>query len=283
MITRKVAPALAAGCTVVLKPANETPLTALALAELAERAGIPKGVFNVLTGDSSAIGKVMTAHPAVRFVGFTGSTEVGKMLDEQAAVDGEEARPRARRQCAVHRLRRRRCRRGGGGRDDLEIPQHGPDLRLRQPHLCAGQDLRRVRREAATEVAEMKVGNGTEDGVTQGPLINMEAVDKVEEHIADAREARREGRDRRQAPCARRHLLRADRAVRRRRPIAGRAGGDVRPARAGVPLQGRGGRDPHGQQHRSSASRPISTPATSAASGASPRRSSPAWSASTPG
>src|SRR5262249_60188667 len=86
MITRKVSPALAAGCTVVLKPGNETPLTALALVVLAERAGIPKGVLNVLTGNSSAIGKVLCEHPAVRFVGFTGSTEVGKLLYQQASV-----------------------------------------------------------------------------------------------------------------------------------------------------------------------------------------------------
>src|SRR6516165_10484130 len=86
MITRKVSPALAAGCTVVLKPANETPLTALALVALAEKAGLPKGVFNILTGNSSAIGKVLCEHPAVRFVGFTGSTEVGKILYQQAAV-----------------------------------------------------------------------------------------------------------------------------------------------------------------------------------------------------
>src|SRR5438477_8084288 len=86
MITRKVSPALAAGCTVVLKPANETPLTALALVALAEKAGVPKGVFNILTGNSSAIGKVLCEHPAVRFVGFTGSTAVGKILYQQASV-----------------------------------------------------------------------------------------------------------------------------------------------------------------------------------------------------
>src|SRR3974390_3315744 len=80
MITRKVSPALAAGCTVVLKPANETPLSALALVALAEKAGVPKGVFNVLTGNSSAIGKVLCEHPAVRFVGFTGSTPSGQNL-----------------------------------------------------------------------------------------------------------------------------------------------------------------------------------------------------------
>ena len=85
MITRKVAPALAVGCTVVAKPAPETPLTALALGELALRAGMPAGVLNLLTGDAPAIGKAMCEHPAVRFVGFTGSTEVGKLLMRQAA------------------------------------------------------------------------------------------------------------------------------------------------------------------------------------------------------
>ena len=149
MITRKVSPALAAGCTVVLKPANETPLSALALGVLAERAGIPKGVLNVLTGNSSAIGKVLCEHPAVRFVGFTGSTEVGKILFEQAAVGVKKLGARARRQRAVHRVRRRRSRCRGRGRHGLEISQHGPDLRLRQPHLRAGQHLRCVRRRSS--------------------------------------------------------------------------------------------------------------------------------------
>src|SRR6202521_5907306 len=85
MITRKVSPARPTGCTVALKPANETPLTALALVALAEKAGVPKGVFNILTGKSSEIGKVLCEHPAVRFVGFTGSTEGGKILFRQAA------------------------------------------------------------------------------------------------------------------------------------------------------------------------------------------------------
>src|SRR5438309_7218363 len=86
MITRKVSPALAAGCTVVLKPANETPLTALALTALAEKAGVPKGVFNILTGNSLTIRKLLLVNPAVRFIGFTGSTEVGKILYQQASV-----------------------------------------------------------------------------------------------------------------------------------------------------------------------------------------------------
>src|SRR3954470_18414700 len=85
MITRKVAPAIAAGCAAVIKPAPETPLTALALGVLAERAGLPAGVLNIITGDAPAIGGVLTSHPAVKFVGFTGSTEIGKLLMRQAA------------------------------------------------------------------------------------------------------------------------------------------------------------------------------------------------------
>ncbi|MCB1493299.1 MAG: aldehyde dehydrogenase family protein, partial [Rhodobiaceae bacterium] len=85
MITRKISPAVAAGCTVVIKPAPETPLTALALAELADRAGFPKGVINIITGDAPAIGGEMTSNPMVRVVGFTGSTEVGKLLMRQSA------------------------------------------------------------------------------------------------------------------------------------------------------------------------------------------------------
>src|SRR5690606_13541777 len=85
MMTRKCAPGLAAGCTFVLKPAPDTPLTALALMELATRAGFPTGVINIVTGDAQASGGVMTSHPAVRFIGFTGSTPVGKLLMRQAA------------------------------------------------------------------------------------------------------------------------------------------------------------------------------------------------------
>jgi hypothetical protein len=135
----------------VLKPANETPLTALALVALAEKAGVPKGVFNILTGNSSAIGKVLCEHPAVRFVGFTGSTEVGKILYQQAAVGvkklglelGGNAPFVVFDDADIDRCRRRRHR--------LEIPQHGPDLCLRQPALRPGQDLRPVRRKAFEE------------------------------------------------------------------------------------------------------------------------------------
>ena len=157
MITRKVSPALAAGCTVVLKPANETPLTALALVALAEKAGVPKGVFNILTGNSSAIGKVLVraSRRALRRLHRLDRSRQDPL--SAGRCRREEARPRTRRQRAVRGVRRRRYRCRGRGRHRLEVPQHGPDLRLRQPHLRPGQDLRRVRREAFEE------GRGDED------------------------------------------------------------------------------------------------------------------------
>ncbi len=144
MITRKAGPALAAGCTMVLKPATATPFSALALCELAERAGVPKGVFSCVTGPSNEIGGELTSNPIVRKLTFTGSTEVGKLLMEQCAGDGQEDLAGIGRQRAVHRLRRRRYRDGGQGRHRLEIPQRRPDLRLRQPDFRSGRRLRRL-------------------------------------------------------------------------------------------------------------------------------------------
>jgi succinate-semialdehyde dehydrogenase/glutarate-semialdehyde dehydrogenase len=186
MITRKVAPALAAGCTAVLKPAPETPLTALALAELAHRAGIPKGVLNVLTGDAPAIGEVFTTDPRVRIIGFTGSTEVGKRLMRQASSTVKKVA--------------------------LELGGHAPfivfddaDLdaavegavfskyrNMGQTCICANRLFVQEKlydafvEKFAAAVLKLKVGKGTEVGVVQGPLINMDAVAKVERHIADA-------------------------------------------------------------------------------------------------
>jgi succinate-semialdehyde dehydrogenase/glutarate-semialdehyde dehydrogenase len=186
MITRKVAPALAVGCTVVAKPAPETPLTALALGELALRAGMPAGVLNLITGDAPQIGKAMCEHPAVRFVGFTGSTEVGKLLMRQAA--------------------------GTVKKVGLELGGNAPFIVFDDAHVDAavegaiqskfrnmGQTCVCANRIYAQEgiydafvskltaaVANHKVGDGTEPGVTQGPLINDDAVEKVEAHVADA-------------------------------------------------------------------------------------------------
>jgi succinate-semialdehyde dehydrogenase / glutarate-semialdehyde dehydrogenase len=186
MITRKVAPALAVGCTVVAKPAGETPLTALALGELALRAGMPPGVLNLLTGDARAIGKAMCEHPAVRFIGFTGSTEVGKLLMAQAA--------------------------GTVKKVGLELGGNAPFIVFDDAHLDAaveGAIVSKFRNMGQTcvcanriyaqagiydafvakltaAVGKLKVGDGKEAGVTQGPLINEAAVEKVEEHVADA-------------------------------------------------------------------------------------------------
>src|SRR6266702_3023523 len=176
MITRKVSPALAAGCTVVLKPANETPLTALALVALAEKAGVPKGVFNILTGNSSAIGKVLCEHPAVRFVGFTGSTEVGKILYQQASVG----------------VKKLGLELGGNAPfivfDDADIDAavEGAMVskyrNMGQTCVCANRIYAQDKiydqfvEKLTKKVTAMKVGDGTEQGVTQGPLINTDAV-----------------------------------------------------------------------------------------------------------
>jgi succinate-semialdehyde dehydrogenase/glutarate-semialdehyde dehydrogenase len=186
MITRKIAPAIAAGCTTVVKPAPETPLTALALAVLAERAGVPAGVLNVITGDAPAIGSVLTTHPAVRAVGFTGSTEVGKILMRQSAST----------------VKRVALELGGNAPfivfDDADIPAAVQGVmaskfrNMGQTCVCANRIYAQDRiydrfvNALKTSVEDLKVGNGTEAGVTQGPLITSEAVDKVERHIADA-------------------------------------------------------------------------------------------------
>src|SRR5437773_1901839 len=177
---------LAAGCTVVLKPANETPLTALALVALAEKAGVPKGVFNILTGNSSAIGKVLCEHPAVRFIGFTGSTEVGKILYQQAAVG----------------VKKLGLELGGNAPfvvfDDADIDAavEGAIIskyrNMGQTCVCANRIYAQDKiydqfvEKLSKKVSAMKIGDGTEAGVVQGPLINMDAIDKVEKHIADA-------------------------------------------------------------------------------------------------
>jgi succinate-semialdehyde dehydrogenase/glutarate-semialdehyde dehydrogenase len=186
MITRKVSPALAAGCTAVVKPAPETPLTALALAELAERAGIPAGVLNIITGDAPSIGEEMTSNPIVRVLGFTGSTEVGKLLMRQSAST----------------VKRVALELGGNAPfivfDDADVDAavEGAMLskfrNMGQTCVCANRIFVQdgvydaFAEKLAREVSKLKVGNGTEVGVLQGPLINADAVNKVETHIKDA-------------------------------------------------------------------------------------------------
>jgi succinate-semialdehyde dehydrogenase/glutarate-semialdehyde dehydrogenase len=186
MITRKAGPALAAGCTMVLKPASETPLTALALAALAEEAGIPKGVFNVITGKASAIGKELTSNPDVRMLTFTGSTEIGRVLLAQCAPT----------------VKKTGMELGGNAPfivfDDADLDKAVQGA-MASKYRNAGQTCVCANRlyvqegvydafaeKLAAEVRKMKVGPGTTEGVTAGPLINKAAVEKVEEHVADA-------------------------------------------------------------------------------------------------
>jgi succinate-semialdehyde dehydrogenase/glutarate-semialdehyde dehydrogenase len=186
MITRKVAPALAAGCTVILKPAKQTPYSALALAELAERAGFPKGVLNILTGDASAIGGELCANPAVRKISFTGSTEIGRLLMKQAAPT----------------IKKISLELGGNAPfivfDDADVDAAVEGAMVSkyrntgQTCVCANrlfvQDgiYDRFAAKLTEKVKGLKVGAGTEAGVTQGPLIDTHALAKVEEHVADA-------------------------------------------------------------------------------------------------
>ncbi|MFN4360667.1 MAG: NAD-dependent succinate-semialdehyde dehydrogenase [Hylemonella sp.] len=189
MITRKVAPALAAGCTVIIKPAELTPLTALAAAELAVRAGIPAGVINILTADadnSIAVGKVFCASDIVRHISFTGSTEVGRILMAQSAPT----------------VKKLSLELGGNAPfivfDDADLDS-AVEGAMASKYRNAGQTCVCANRiyvqdgvydafvqKFAAKVKEVKVGNGFEDGVSQGPLIEDAAVEKVQRHVADA-------------------------------------------------------------------------------------------------
>jgi succinate-semialdehyde dehydrogenase/glutarate-semialdehyde dehydrogenase len=187
MITRKIAPALAAGCTVVAKPAEQTPLSALAIAELAQRAGLPKGVLNVVTGDPVAIGGELTSNPAVRKLSFTGSTEIGKLL---------------MRQCAGT-VKKISLELGGNAPfivfddADLDAAVEGAIAskyrNTGQTCVCANRFLiqdgvyEEFTSRLAQAVSALKVGDGFTPGVTQGPLIDRQALDKVEQHVADAK------------------------------------------------------------------------------------------------
>ena len=186
MLTRKAGAALAAGCSVVIKPASQTPFTALALAELAQRAGFPPGVLNVVTGDAAAIGSVLTAHPLVRKVSFTGSTAVGKQLLAQS----------------VPTLKHVSLELGGNAPfivfDDADLDAAVAGA-LASKFRNSGQTCVCANRvfvhdaihddfaeNFAAAVAQLKVGEGLTPGVEAGPLINDAALQKVEAHIADA-------------------------------------------------------------------------------------------------
>jgi succinate-semialdehyde dehydrogenase/glutarate-semialdehyde dehydrogenase len=189
MITRKVAPAIAAGCPVIIKPAEQTPLTALAAAELALRAGIPAGVINIITADAAnsiAIGKVLCASDTVRHISFTGSTEVGRILMAQSAPT----------------VKKMSLELGGNAPfivfDDADIDS-AVEGAFASKYRNAGQTCvcsnriyvqegvyEAFAQKFAAKVKTAKVGNGFDDGVNQGPLIEPSAVEKVERHVQDA-------------------------------------------------------------------------------------------------
>ena len=236
MITRKGAAALAAGCTVVIKPAESTPYSALALAELAERAGMPKGVLNIITGQPEVVGGVLTASPVVRKLSFTGSTEVGRLLLAQCA--------------------------GTVKKVSLELGGNAPFIIFADADLdraVAGVMISKFRNGGQTcvcanrifvedsiydaftaklqdAVRALVVGNGMSAGTTIGPLIDQAAVDKVEDHISRRSGPRRQNFPGRQTPRSRRDLLRAHHPSR----CAGRnqadERGDLRPGRSLDPL-----------------------------------------------
>lgn len=186
MITRKAAPALAAGCVILVKPAGQTPLSALALARLAEQAGIPAGVFNVVTGQSGVIGEEFTKNPMVRKLSFTGSTEIGRLLMSRCADT----------------VKKISLELGGNAPfivfDDADLDaavQGAMTCKFRnsgQTCVCANRILIQdgiydaFAARLVEAVQSLKVGNGLQAGVQQGPLIDMYAVEKAESHIADA-------------------------------------------------------------------------------------------------
>lgn len=186
MITRKAGAALAAGCTMIVKPASETPLSALALAELSARAGLPEGVFNVITGSAQQIGQSLTSSSAVRKISFTGSTEIGRKLMQQSA----------------EHIQKISLELGGNAPfivfDDADLDK-AVDGAIASKFRNTGQTCVCVNRFLVQEnvhdafieklkpaIEALRVGNGLEDGVNQSALINKAAVEKVNEHLSDA-------------------------------------------------------------------------------------------------
>jgi succinate-semialdehyde dehydrogenase/glutarate-semialdehyde dehydrogenase len=186
MITRKAAPALAAGCTMVVKPAEQTPLTALALAELAERAGVPAGVLNVVIGDPREIGPELTGNPLVRKVSFTGSTEVGRLLLAQSAQTVKKTSMELGGNAPVLVFDDADVETAVAGVVATKYRNTGQAcISANRVYVQAGIHDRFA--EALTRrVEDLVVGDGFDDGVQQGPLIDEPAVAKVEEHLADA-------------------------------------------------------------------------------------------------
>ncbi len=250
MITRKAGPALAAGCTIVIKPASETPLSALALAELASRAGIPAGVVNVVTGDARAIGGELTRNPVVRKLSFTGSTGIGKLLMAQCADT----------------MKKVSMELGGNAPfivfDDADLDAAVAGAMASkyrnsgQTCVCTNRILVQdgvydeFAKRLVAAVNALKVAPAHEAGAEQGPLINAKAVLKIQEHIDDA-----VAKGAKVLAGGKPHALGGSffepTVLGERDPgDAGGARRDLRPAGADLPLQDRGRSHRHGQRHR---------------------------------
>jgi succinate-semialdehyde dehydrogenase/glutarate-semialdehyde dehydrogenase len=186
MITRKVGPALAAGCTVIIKPASETPLSALALVALAEQAGIPKGVINVVTGSSREIGGVLTTHPAVKKVSFTGSTGVGKLLMEQCSSTMKKVSMELGGNAPFIVFEDANLDKAVEGAIASKFRNSGQTCVCTNRVLVHESIHDAFLEKLVAEVNKLKVAPAFEQGAEQGPLINEKSVEKIEEHIADA-------------------------------------------------------------------------------------------------
>ncbi|MGX5700365.1 NAD-dependent succinate-semialdehyde dehydrogenase [Acinetobacter kookii] len=186
MIARKVGPALAAGCTVVIKPASETPLSALALMVLAEQAGIPKGVLNVVTGSSREIGEVLTTHPVVKKVSFTGSTQVGKLLMKQCSSTMKKISMELGGNAPFIVFEDADLDRAVKGAMASKFRNSGQTCVCSNRILVHANIYERFLEKLTAAVRKLKVASAFEEGAEQGPLINEKAVEKIEEHIADA-------------------------------------------------------------------------------------------------
>lgn len=186
MITRKCAPALAAGCTVVIKPAALTPFSALALAVLAEKAGIPAGVFNVITGDSEVIGNAFTENPAIRKLSFTGSTTVGKLLMKKAAASVKKISLELGGNAPFIVFNDADLDKAVTGAVAAKFRNSGQTCICTNRFYIHTKIYDAFTKKFRSAVKQLKVGPGLKKGSQQGPLINQAAIEKVQKHIADA-------------------------------------------------------------------------------------------------
>ena len=187
MLTRKAGPALAAGCTMVLKPASATPFSALALAELGVRAGLPAGVFNVVTGSAGPIGEELSSHPLVRKLTFTGSTEVGKRLLAQCAGTVKKVSMELGGNAPFLVFDDADLEAAVAGALASKFRNTGQTCVCTNRFLVQAGIFDAFSARLAAAVAQLRVGGGLEEGVQQGPLIDLQAVLKVEEHLEDAK------------------------------------------------------------------------------------------------